>query len=186
MFFIAKKSCVKFIVPIKGIKCQQKPLKREPKLFMKFSWRQKIHYGILPFHYLTGISTLINFLIPVISLFAAITPWKGDMVNFILISIPVLISILGIRFYVQHWVIQRNERGIHITGGILQICSWWIYIVGFIYTIIRRKIPYLPTPKEDKERTLEEAKLFADQAPKPEKILDMVVKVAAKLDVKIG
>jgi len=40
--------------------------------------------------------------------------------------------------------------------------------------------------KEDKERTLEEAKLFADQAPKPEKILDMVVKVAAKLNVKIG
>jgi len=124
-----------------------------PKLFMKFSWRQKIHYGILPFNYLTGISTLINFLIPVICLFAAITPWKGDMVNFILISIPVLISILGIRFYVQHWVIQRNERGIHMTGGILQICSWWIYIIGFIYTIIRRKIPYLPTPKEDKERT---------------------------------
>lgn len=123
-----------------------------PKLFKKFSWRQRIHFALLPFHYLSGISTLINILIPIISLFAATTPWGGNMVNFVLIYIPVLISILGIRFYVQNWVIHKNERGIHLVGGILQICTWWIYIIGFVYTIIRKKVLYLPTPKEDKER----------------------------------
>ena len=124
-----------------------------PKLFKNFSWRQKIHYGILPFHYFSGIIILINFLIPIISLFTANMPWRGNMVNFGLIFGPVIVSVIGIRSYVQHWLIHRNERGFHWIGGILQICTWWIYIIGLVYTIIRKKVPYLPTPKEDNERT---------------------------------
>lgn len=124
-----------------------------PKLFKKFSWRQKIHYGILPFHYFSGIIYLINFLVPVISLFTATTPWKGNVLDFGLVFAPVFICSLGIRFYVQKWVMYKSERGLHLTGGLLQICTWWINIIGLIYTLIRKKVPYLPTPKEDKERT---------------------------------
>ncbi len=124
-----------------------------PKLFSHFTLRQRIHFGILPLHYLSGIFYLISFLIPVISLFTATTPWKGNVINFGLIFLPVLTSILGIRFYVQRWVTDKSERGTHLMGGVLLACTWWIYILGFIYTIIRKKVPYLPTPKEDKDRT---------------------------------
>lgn len=124
-----------------------------PKLFNKFSWRQKLHYGILPFHYLSGFIILISLLIPIISLFAATTPWKGNVVNFGLIFSPVFTCILGVRFYVQRWVMDKSERGTHLMGGLLLACTWWIYIIGFVYTIIRKKVPYLPTPKEDKELT---------------------------------
>jgi cellulose synthase/poly-beta-1,6-N-acetylglucosamine synthase-like glycosyltransferase/beta-mannanase len=124
-----------------------------PKLFKHFSWRKKIHYGVLPFHYLSGISYLISFLIPIFSLFFATTPWKGNVLNFGVVVTPVLISILGIRFYVQRWVMQKSERGIHLTGGLLQTCTWWIYNIGLIYTIIRKKVPYLPTPKEGTDKT---------------------------------
>lgn len=124
-----------------------------PKLFRKFSWRQKLHYGILPFHYLSGITYLISFLIPIISLFTATTPWKGNIINFGLISAPILLCVVGIRLYIQQWVMYKSERGIHLVGGLLQTCTWWIYIIGFVYTIIRKKVPYLPTPKEDKEST---------------------------------
>lgn len=124
-----------------------------PKLFKDFNWRQRIHFGILPLHYLSGFIILINFLIPVISLFAAATPWKGNIINFGLILIPILTSILGIHFYVQRWVMDKSEWGTHLMGGILMVCTWWIYVVGFIYTVIRKKVPYLPTPKEDKETT---------------------------------
>jgi cellulose synthase/poly-beta-1,6-N-acetylglucosamine synthase-like glycosyltransferase len=123
-----------------------------PKLFRKFSWRQKIHYGILPFHYLSGITYLISFLIPIVSLFTATTPWKGNIINFGLLFAPILICIGGVRLYIQQWVIHKSERGIHLIGGLLQTCTWWIYIIGFIYTLIRKRVPYLPTPKEDKER----------------------------------
>lgn len=122
-----------------------------PKLFREFSWRQKLHYGILPFHYFSGIIYLISFLIPIISLLTATTPWKGNIINFGLIIAPILICIIGIRLYIQQWVIHKSERGIHLIGGVLQTCTWWIYIIGFIYTLIRKRVPYLPTPKEDKE-----------------------------------
>lgn len=124
-----------------------------PRLFNKFTWRQKIHYGVLPSHYLSGVIYMINFLIPIVSLFTASTPWKGNMLDFGLIISPLFICIIGIRLYVQDWVMHRSERGLHITGGILQICTWWINIIGLVYTIFRKKVPYLPTPKEDKERT---------------------------------
>lgn len=124
-----------------------------PRLFKNFTWRQRIHYGILPFHYISGVSYLISFIVPIISLFTATTPWKGNILNFALISAPVLISILAIRFYVQRWVMYKSERGIHILGGLLQTCTWWIFNIGLIYTLIRKKVPYLPTPKEDKELT---------------------------------
>ncbi|MBA4409527.1 MAG: cellulose synthase [Odoribacter sp.] len=123
-----------------------------PKLFRKFSWRQKIHYGILPLHYLSGITYLITFLIPIISLFTATTPWKGNIINFGLIFAPIFICIVGIRLFVQQWVMYKSERGVHLIGGLLQTCTWWIYITGLIYTLIRKRVPYLPTPKEDKER----------------------------------
>ena len=124
-----------------------------PKLFKHFTWRQRIHFGILPLHYLSGFIILISFLIPVISLFSATTPWRGNVINFGLLFLPILTSILGIRFYVQRWVMDKSERGTHLMGGLLLACTWWIYIIGAVYTIIRKKVPYLPTPKEDKDLT---------------------------------
>ncbi len=124
-----------------------------PKLFKQFTWRQRIHFGLLPLHYLSGFIILISFLIPILSLFTAAMPWKGNMINFGLILIPVLTSMMGIRFYVQRWVMDRSERGTHLLGGLLMACTWWIFVIGVVYTIIRKKVPYLPTPKEDKELT---------------------------------
>lgn len=124
-----------------------------PKLFKSFSWRQRFHYAILPFHYLSGIVYFISFLIPILSLLFSITPWRGNIVNFGAIVLPVFVSILGIRFYVQKWVMYKSERGVHFIGGLLQACSWWVFFLGFIYTILGKKVPYLPTPKDDKDKT---------------------------------
>jgi len=62
-------------------------------------------------------------------------------------------SILCIRIYVQKWVMHKSERGIHIQGGLLLMCSWWVFTLGALYTLIRKKVPYLPTPKDDREVT---------------------------------
>ncbi|RTE52813.1 glycosyltransferase [Arenibacter aquaticus] len=124
-----------------------------PKLFKNFTWRQKVHYGVLPFHYLSGFIYMISFLIPIISLFKAATPWNGNVINFGLLFLPIFACILGIRFYVQRWVMYKSERGIHLVGGLLLTATWWVFIIGCIYTFIRKKVPYLPTPKEDKERS---------------------------------
>ena len=124
-----------------------------PKIFKKLTGRQKIHYGFLPLHYLAGVICLINFLIPVLSLIFSITPWKGNLIDFGLVLLPVAGSSLLIRTYIQKWVIEKKERGFHLIGGLLQINTWWIYILALIYTIIDKKVPYLPTPKEDEWNT---------------------------------
>jgi cellulose synthase (UDP-forming) len=122
-----------------------------PKLFTKFSWRQKLHYFTLPFHYLSGFIFLINFLIPVVSLFTGHIPLQMDVFNFLLAALPIFAMGVLIRHYVQKWVAEVEERGFHLVGGILQIGAWWIHSVGFIYTILRKKVPYIPTPKNDND-----------------------------------
>lgn len=128
-------------------------IKVYPRLFNKFSSRQKIHFGILPLHYLSGVIYLINFLIPVLALLWSTTPWRGNFIEFILAVLPLAASALLIRTFVQKWVIEKEERGFHILGGILQINTWWIYITGLIYTIADKKVPYLPTPKQSESAT---------------------------------
>lgn len=124
-----------------------------PRIFTKLTGRQKIHYGILPMHYFAGVTCLINFLIPIFSLIFSITPWRGNIIDFALVLLPVAASSILIRTFIQKWVIEKRERGFHIVGGLLHINSWWIYLLGLFYTIINKNVPYLPTPKENEWNT---------------------------------
>ncbi|MBW8687742.1 glycosyltransferase family 2 protein [Chitinophaga rhizophila] len=124
-----------------------------PKLFTKFTWRQKLHYATLPFHYFSGMMFFLNFLVPVLSLTLGIIPCEYDFLSFSMLSIPFIASTILVRHFVQRWVMAEDESGFHIVGGLLLIGTWWIYILGLIYTIIRKKVPYIPTPKDDKEGT---------------------------------
>lgn len=120
-----------------------------PKIFKKLNFRQKLHYALLPMHYMIGFVYLFSFAIPILSLFTSSMPWTGNFLKFIAISIPLFVSNLCIRVYIQKWVIERSERGFHVIGGVLQIVTWWIFILGVVYTFIRKKVPYLPTPKDE-------------------------------------
>ncbi|WP_396632342.1 glycosyltransferase [Maribacter sp. R86514] len=120
-----------------------------PKIFKNLNFRQKLHYALLPMHYMIGFVYLISFAIPILSLFTSSMPWTGNFLKFIAISIPLFVSNLCIRVFVQKWVIERSERGFHVIGGVLQIVTWWIFILGVLYTFIRKKVPYLPTPKDE-------------------------------------
>jgi cellulose synthase (UDP-forming) len=122
-----------------------------PKLFTKFTWRQKLHYLTLPLHFLAGIIFFINFLIPVIALFTGYIPLQMDLLSFVLAGFPVSAMSLFIRHYVQKWVAEERERGFHMVGGILLIGTWWILSIGVIYTLLRKKVPYIPTPKNDRD-----------------------------------
>ncbi len=133
-----------------------------PQLFRHFTWRQKLHYGTLPFHYFVGIISFINFLVPVLSLVLGVIPFQLDLLSFAILGFPYVCIPLLIRHFVQRWVMGEEESGFHMVGGLLLIGTWWIYIVGLIYTLIRRKVPYIPTPKDDKEGT--DWKLFIPNA----------------------
>lgn len=122
--------------------------------FRKFTLRQKLHYGLLPWHYFSGVIYLINFLIPIISLLFGVMPMKINLIYFLLLAMFLFASTLIIRHYVQRWVMEEDERGFHLLGGLLLIGTWWIHLLGFVFTILRRKVPYNPTPKDGKEEDI--------------------------------
>ncbi|WP_114751735.1 glycosyltransferase [Pleomorphovibrio marinus] len=119
-----------------------------PKLFNKFSWRQKIHYGLMPIYYLFGLVTLIDIVVPAYSLITGNYPWLMNPIAFFTYYTPFLVCSLLFRFKAQDWLNEPQERGLHLLGGIVRVGTWWIYIIGFLYTLLNIKVPYIPTPKE--------------------------------------
>jgi cellulose synthase/poly-beta-1,6-N-acetylglucosamine synthase-like glycosyltransferase len=122
-----------------------------PKLYKQFTWRQKLHYFTIPFHYLSGLFFFMNFMIPILALVFSLSPLKMDIQEFCIVGLPFFAAVLLIRHFVQWWVMEDEERGFHVVGGLLMIGTWWIYIIGLFYTILRKKVPYNPTPKDGNE-----------------------------------
>lgn len=119
-----------------------------PSLLYNMRWRQRFHHLLSPLYYLSGLVNFINILIPVIALILGEVPWIIDPQPFILFYAPIILMTFFIRQYAQRWVLEKTERGFHLRGGILQMGTWWIYLVSLIYTIFNVKVPYIPTPKE--------------------------------------
>jgi cellulose synthase (UDP-forming) len=123
-----------------------------PKLYKNFTWRQKIHYLTIPLYFLFGLINLIDIVVPVLALGMAEVPWEVDLARFAAFFIPLCAISLCIRLYAQRWLLEKHERGFHFAGGVLRMATWWIFLIGFIYTIFNIKVPYIPTPKEDEHQ----------------------------------
>ncbi len=121
-----------------------------PRLFRWLSPRQRIHYFLLPLYFLYGLVGLIDLSVPVISLISFNVPLFIDFHEFALRILPTITVIILIRHYAQRYVLEQHETGFHFTGGILRVCTWWIYLLGFICTLLRVRIPYVPTPKDNR------------------------------------
>lgn len=119
-----------------------------PRLFPRFSWRQRLHYLLLPLYFLSGIITLIDLAIPIASLALHQFPWHIPVREFLLYALPLVGIIFLIRHYAQQWLREPHETGLHLIGGFLRVGTWWVYSIGFCYALLKIKVPYLPTPKE--------------------------------------
>jgi len=122
-----------------------------PRLFRHFSWRQRLHYFLLPLHFAAGIIVLIDIFIPIAALIRGEVPVYFNTNGLFWLFIPVICSVFLVRQYAQRWLMEKHERGFHFSGGILLFGTWWVYAVGFIYTLFRVKVPYIPTPKDNEK-----------------------------------
>ena len=122
-----------------------------PRIFRKLTWAQRVYYGVLPGFYFLSVAYFLNLFIPIIALFSGLMPMRMDLVEFVLIGAPLFITGLTVRQYSQYWVMEERERGFHTVGGLLLIGTWWIHLLGFIFAVLRRKVPYDPTPKDNQE-----------------------------------
>ncbi|WP_212590353.1 glycosyltransferase [Hymenobacter gelipurpurascens] len=123
-----------------------------PRLFTRFTWRQKLHYATLPLYFLSGLITLIDIAVPILSLVLSVYPWHISLGAFALHMAPLLGIGLLIRYKAQQWLREPQEAGLHLAGGILRVGSWWVYLLGLVYTFLRVRVPYIPTPKEGNTR----------------------------------
>lgn len=123
-------------------------MNKVPKLFSKFTLRQKLHYTLIPVYFLFGLIGIIDIVVPIYSLLTGEYPWLLNPTLFFAFFTPYLFASLSQRFYAQKWLHHPHEKGLHLLGGILRTGTWWIYSIGFIYTLLNIKVPYIPTPKE--------------------------------------
>ncbi|MDF7811364.1 glycosyltransferase [Hymenobacter sp. YC55] len=124
-----------------------------PRLFPRFSWRQRLHYLLLPLYFLSGVVTLIDIAVPTLALVTTTFPWRVGLGEFTLHIFPFTALTLLIRLCAQRWLREPHEAGLHLAGGILRVGSWWVYALGFFYALINFKVPYIPTPKEGRPAT---------------------------------
>jgi hypothetical protein len=122
-----------------------------PRIFMQLTWRQRFHFGTIPAFYLAGFFYLINFLLPIVALFSNRMPMRMDLSEFLLLGAPLFYSTILIRHFSQQWLMEERERGFHVVGGFLLIGTWWIHTMGFVMALLRKKVPYDPTPKDGNE-----------------------------------
>ena len=73
-----------------------------------------------------------------------------DLTDFLLVSLPMAFCVILIRHFVQWWVMEDEERGFHVVGGLLMIGTWWIFMLGVLYTISGKKI--LTYPRQRRKR----------------------------------
>lgn len=121
-----------------------------PFLYSSFSWRQKIHYLLLPLHFAFGLFVFVDILVPVTSLLTGFSPLHIDLSSFLYAAVPFGVSVLFIRQYAQKWLLEKHELGLHIIGGAVLTGTWWVHLLGLVYTLLRIKVPYIATPKDDK------------------------------------
>ncbi len=124
-----------------------------PPIFRKLTFNQKIYYLSCGFFYTYGFKVLFDILLPIIALFMVKVPLKVDIIDFYKHFIPFWLMVQFVRFYCQRWIMGEKERGLYLIGSILLKSSWWIAVTGFVYTLIGKKVPYIPTPKENTPET---------------------------------
>ena len=120
-----------------------------PGVFRSLSWSQRFHFSFCPMFFLQGWITLFGALVPILCLLTGGVAWKISSGPFLWVGCSLLALVLLIRMIVQRFLAEPSERGFHLTSGILCAGTWWPFIVGNLCALFRRKVPYIPTPKDD-------------------------------------
>jgi len=120
-----------------------------PKVFRSLQFNQKVHFLLCPVYFMQGWITLASTLVPVSCLLFGGVAWKIKTDTFVYLMLPLISIIVITRSMAQRFVLNKSERGLHIKSGLLANGSWWVFCTGNLCALFRKKIPYLPTPKDD-------------------------------------
>lgn len=120
-----------------------------PRLYKKLSFWQRLSYFTIGTYYLTGTIMMVFLLIPYLFFWFDIVPAQMFFVPFLKHWLPIAIVAVAIYLYVQKWVCDTAmEKGLHWRGSVLKFACWPVFFLGFILSLVDKKIPYIPTAKQ--------------------------------------
>lgn len=120
--------------------------------FFRLTLHQKLAYSIRFSYYSVGLSFFLGMCLTLAFLF------KPDAVayeSFLARLIPLTAVIAAIRWYMlRTWGTEPMARkGLHYKGVSLILCTWPVYLFSLICAVVRKKIPFISTPKDAESRT---------------------------------
>ena len=118
-----------------------------PKVFTRLTFWQKLTYSAIGTYYLVGTTTLFFILVPVLYFFTGILPARMNFADFLVKGSLIVIIAALIYAYAQRFLCDPSERGFHWRGMILKYSSWPVFFFGFVLSLVRSDIPYIPTSK---------------------------------------
>lgn len=117
------------------------------RLFFRFNFQARLYYFFAGTHYLMGLATLLTLFLPIIFLFGGIFAVEMPFHEFLFHLMPYLVISTAISLFVQRWYSDAGETGFPWRSMFLEKGTWLIYFLGLFYTLIGKKVLYLPTPK---------------------------------------
>ncbi len=121
-----------------------------PRLFKSFTWQQRLHFLLAPVYFLRGLVVSVSIAVPIICLITGGVAWKIAMGQLLLWALPVLALVTLVRQASQRFLLEPSEHGFHLLGGLLSVGTWWVFLLGNLCALFRWRVPYLPTPKDDR------------------------------------
>lgn len=118
--------------------------------FWRLTALQKLCYMARFSYYVLGAMVLPNMLAIASTLFWPIF----DVENFTVALLPLTLTALATRVMpLRLWSLQaRARRGFLFKGTSLVSTSWPVYVLALGATVLRRPIPFMPTPKDSNRR----------------------------------
>jgi cellulose synthase (UDP-forming) len=115
--------------------------------FSHLTWHQRLAYSVRFSYYLVGLSQFVGILLTLYELFK---PDCSAFEGFLARLLPfTAIGILIRWFMLRSWGSEPAARkGVHFKGASLVFSIWPIYLLSLVCTVIRRRIPFMSTPKD--------------------------------------
>lgn len=120
-----------------------------PRLWPDLTFWQRLSYFMIGTYYTSGFTMLLFLIFPYLFLWFGILPANMDFMDFTIYWTPVALIGISIYLYVQQWTCHPDmEKGLHWRGMFIKFACWYVFLRGFLLSILNQKIPYIPTEKK--------------------------------------
>jgi cellulose synthase (UDP-forming) len=119
-----------------------------PRAFKKLTWKQRFIYLTIATYYFNGFITFLFTLLPVTFIVIGISPVNMQISDFVARGFWIILVAIIFYFYTQRWMCHpTSERGFHWRAMALKYATWPVFFLGLMLSVVKKEIPYIPTPK---------------------------------------